>query len=96
MQKILCVFLAILLLCSVFSINVSAIAQKDQGQLIIDGIAPDNYYDSNEEQTSTFFKVTGLLILGCYFALTSIYYFASRKSKQFSSFNYAHISTFYK
>ena len=82
MQKFLCVFLTILLLCSVFSISASAIAAKDQGQLIIDGIAADDYDD--EEQTSTFFKVVCLLILGCYFSLTSMYYFASRKNKQFS------------
>ena len=83
MQKILCVFIAILLLCGVFSINATAIAQKDQGQLIIDGIAADSY-DNDIERTSAFFKVTGLLIIGCYFAFTSVYYFASRKSKQFS------------
>ena len=83
MQKVLCVFLTVLLLCGVFSMSAEAIAAKDQGPLIIDGIAADDYYD-DEERTSIFFKVIGLLILGCYFAFTSIYYFASRKSKQFS------------
>ena len=83
MQKFLCVFLTIFLLCGVFATPTLAIRAPDEGNLIIDGIAPKDYYD-DEERTSTFFKVTGLLILGCYFAFTSIYYFASRKNKQFS------------
>ena len=83
MQKFLCVFLTIFLLCGVFATPTLAIRAPDEGNLIIDGIAPRDYYD-DEERTSTFFKVTGLLILGCYFAFTSIYYFASRKNKQFS------------
>lgn len=83
MQKFLCVFLTIFLLCGVFATPTLAIRAPDEGNLIIDGIAPKDYYD-DEERTSTFFKVTGLLILGCYFAFISIYYFASRKNKQFS------------
>ena len=82
MQKALCIFLTILMLCSLCTINASAIAEKDNQNLVIDGISADQYNDSDD--SNLFFKVTGLLILGFYFAATSVYYFASRKKKQFS------------
>jgi hypothetical protein len=53
-----------------FTINALAISA---------GSSINDYPESN-----IFFKVLGLVILGCYFAFTSIYYFASRKAKQFS------------
>ena len=82
MQKALCIFLTILMLCSLCTINASAIAEKNNQNIIIDGIAADQYDDSDE--SNLFFKVIGLFILGFYFAATSIYYFASRKKKEFS------------
>jgi hypothetical protein len=41
-------------------------------------------FNPDYPESNMFFKVIGLLILGCYFAFTSIYYFASRKTKEFS------------
>ena len=70
MKKFLSVCLTIIMLFSMCTVNTLAISA--------DNFNPD-YPESN-----IFFKVMCLLILGCYFAFTSIYYFASRKTKKFS------------
>ena len=70
MKKFLSVCLTIIMLFSMCTINALAISA---------GSSINDYPESN-----IFFKVMGLLILGCYFAFTSIYYFTSRKTKKFS------------
>ena len=61
MQKFLCVFLIIFLLCGIFATPALAIRAPDQGDLIIDGIAPE--VEEPEFPTQMFLKIIGVAIL---------------------------------
>lgn len=82
MQKFLCVFLIIFLLCGIVATPALAIRAPDQGDLIIDGIAPE--VEEPEFPTQMFLKIIGVAILVCYCVFTLIYYLSSRKQKNFS------------
>lgn len=82
MQKFLCVFLTIFLLCGIFATPALAIRAPDEGNLIIDGIAPE--VEEPEFPTQMFLKIIGVAILVCYCVVTLIYYLLSRKQKNFS------------
>lgn len=73
MQKVLCVFLTIVLLCCLFTITASA----NQASPII--IASVN---DEQETADLFFKIAGLLTLGGYLIFTLIYSIVSRKNNK--------------
>jgi hypothetical protein len=75
MQKVLCVFLTIVLLCCLFTITASA---NQAPAIDIEFINSDN----DREAADLFFKIAGLLTLGGYLIFTLIHSIVARKNNK--------------